>query len=238
MNAPAIASVARPRSGERSALLALALLVPAPSIGAAFGLVLFPGTLGSVVYGLCKVWMFALPALWWLLIDKQRPSLSPARLGGFGPAIMLGVAISAIIFAAYFTVGVDLIESDTIKAVAAQNKLTDPATYLALCAYLIFINSVLEEYVYRWFIFRKCEHFMPAWAAVLVSAACFTVHHVIALKAQMNWTVTIIGSAGVFTGGAVWSWLYLRYRSVWPGYVSHAIVDVAIFILGYKLIFA
>jgi hypothetical protein len=47
----------------------------------------------------------------------------------------------------------------------------------------------------------------------------------------------VLGSCGVFLGGAAWSWLYLRYRSIWPGYVSHAIADAAIFIIGYRLIF-
>jgi membrane protease YdiL (CAAX protease family) len=47
----------------------------------------------------------------------------------------------------------------------------------------------------------------------------------------------LLGSLGVFIGGAVWSWLYLRYRSVWPCYLSHALADAAIFIIGYRLIF-
>jgi membrane protease YdiL (CAAX protease family) len=41
----------------------------------------------------------------------------------------------------------------------------------------------------------------------------------------------------VFTGGAIWSWLYVRYRSIWPGYLSHAIVDVAVFAVGWWIIF-
>ena len=38
-------------------------------------------------------------------------------------------------------------------------------------------------------------------------------------------------------GRASWGWLYLRHRSIWSGYVSHAIVDVAVFVIGYGLIF-
>jgi membrane protease YdiL (CAAX protease family) len=72
---------------------------------------------------------------------------------------------------------------------------------------------------------------------VVAAALAFTAHHVIALAAQFNWGVTLLGSLGVFSGGAAWSWLYLRYRSIWPGYISHAMVDVAIFVIGYGLIF-
>ena len=45
------------------------------------------------------------------------------------------------------------------------------------------------------------------------------------------------GFRGIFIGGTVWSGLYLRYRSIWPGYASHAIVDVAVFGIGWWVIF-
>ncbi|MEE9212588.1 MAG: hypothetical protein V3U29_08040, partial [Phycisphaeraceae bacterium] len=59
------------RTGESSqqtqhrAMLALLLLVPAPIVGTAVGMVLYPGPVGSAVYGLSKLWMWVLPALWW-----------------------------------------------------------------------------------------------------------------------------------------------------------------------------
>ena len=42
---------------------------------------------------------------------------------------------------------------------------------------------------------------------------------------------------GVMIGGLVWSWMYMRYRSIWPGWVSHAIVDVAVFGVGAWVLF-
>ena len=41
---------------------------------------------------------------------------------------------------------------------------------MAGIAYWILINSVLEEYVYRWFIYSKCEAAVPPVLAVLASA--------------------------------------------------------------------
>ena len=75
-----------------------------------------------------------------------------------------------------------------------------------------------------------------AWAVIL-SATMFTLHHVLALNIYFDLHVTIIASAGVFIGGATWSCLYLYYRSIWPGWLSHAWADLAIFIIGYKLLF-
>ena len=95
----------------------------------------------------------------------------------------------------------------------------------------------MEEYVWRWFVFRKFEVLLGGKLAVPAAALAFTAHHVIVLAAQFDWPIAVLGACGVFIGGAAWSWLYLRYRSIWPGYVSHAIADAAIFIIGYRLIF-
>lgn len=71
----------------------------------------------------------------------------------------------------------------------------------------------------------------------MASALGFTLHHIVALQVYFAWHVTAIASLGLFVGGAIWAWLYLRYSSIWPAYLSHAIVDVAVFAIGYKLIF-
>jgi membrane protease YdiL (CAAX protease family) len=138
----------------------------------------------------------------------------------------------------YHLIGPQWIDEDQVRQIAQRNGIGTLPRYLSAVAYWILVNSVLEEYVYRWFVFRKCEALMPAAWAVLASAAAFTIHHVIAIGVQFDWRVNVLASIGVFVGGAVWSWLYLRYRSIWPAYLSHAIVDVAVFYLGWRIIFA
>ncbi len=73
--------------------------------------------------------------------------------------------------------------------------------------------------------------------AVTVSAAIFTTHHVVAMATFLEPSLLILASAGVFIGGATWSWMYARYRSIWPGWLAHACADVAIFGCAYYLLF-
>jgi membrane protease YdiL (CAAX protease family) len=37
-------------------------------------------------------------------------------------------------------------------------------------------------------------------------------------------------------GGAFWAWLYHRSRSLWGPWLSHALVDATIFVIGWDLI--
>lgn len=220
------------------------LLVPAPSIGVFLAMNFGPtaGTaLGSAAYALAKVWLFVFPAAWWLWVERGAISLSPAKRGGFGVAIALGAVISAIILGVEALFGDKLVDVASVRAQAAANGLDSLPKFVGLAIYLAFINSVLEEYVWRWFVFRQCEKLLGAgrqWIAVALSALLFTVHHTIALKVQLDWPATLLASLGVFIGGAAWSWCYLKYRSIWPGYASHLIVDVAILYLAWTYIFS
>ena len=221
----------------RQSIIALLLLVPAPTIGAAMAMVIAPGSIGQAVFMISKAWLILLPVAWLLFVDKGRLSWSPPQQGGFSIATLLGLAIMICIFAGYFLLGRHWIDADHVQRMAEQNGIGTPTVYLGMVAYWITFNSLLEEYVWRWFVVRKCEALVAPVPAIILSAVFFTIHHVVALAVQFDWRVTVLASLGVFIGGVVWSWLYVRYRSVWPCYVSHAIVDVPIFVIGWWLIF-
>lgn len=224
---------------KRQALLALILLVPAPSLGTAAAMFWWPElTIGKAIFFAAKVWLVALPLVWRLMVDRKPVSWSPARHGGFGVAVASGVLIALVIFLAYALASRSgALDASAVADRAAKTGLNTLGFYLAGAVYWITVNSLLEEYVWRWFVLRKCEALWGRKAGLVMAALAFTAHHVIALAAQFDWGITLLGSLGVFIGGATWNWLYLRYRSIWPGYVSHAIADLAIFIIGYRLIF-
>jgi membrane protease YdiL (CAAX protease family) len=226
-----------PPDPRRSALLALILLAPAPSIGTAMAMVVAPGPIGQVVFVVAKIWLLGLPLVFHLWVERERPSLSPVRQGGLGIGTALGVAVGVVIVGAFWALE-SHIDPELLREAVRRVDLDSPIAYLSGAGYWILVNSVLEEYVYRWFVFTRAERLMPWWAAILLSAAIFTAHHVVALSVYMGVGLTALASAGVFLGGAVWSWCYWRYRSVWPGWLSHLVADIAIFAIGWHLVFS
>jgi membrane protease YdiL (CAAX protease family) len=148
------------------------------------------------------------------------------------------VAIAAVIVGAWFLArNCGWIDPEAVRERADMTDLDRPAVYLGGAVFWITANSLMEEYVWRWFVFRQFERLVGGRWAVFLAAFGFTVHHIVALAGQFDWRVTALGSFGVFVGGVVWSWLYRRYQSVWPCWASHAIVDVPIFVIGWFLIF-
>lgn len=228
----------------RSAAIALAIVIPAPSIGALVSFWLAPGPVGLVVYALCKAVLYLTPALWARFVDREPFSLSPIERtkarSGFAIGIGFGLAVGVAVVATRWALGDAAIDIGRFRGILEENGLTDPGRFLLAAAWLSIVNAVLEEYVFRWFITTRFERLAPAGSrgfATGLSALAFTLHHVIVLAKYLPPGTTALASLGIFVGGLAWSWLYRRTGSIWPGYLSHALVDIAIMAVGYVALF-
>jgi len=218
-------------------IAALLLLAPVPTIGIASVLIIWPGPTGRVVFGAAKIWLLLFPAFWHLLIERKRMSWSPPRKGGLGMGLLLGMVSALIIFGTYRWITLSGLDSTAMRAEVADMGLSSSRAFILGALYWIFVNSVIEEYVFRWFIQSRCELLWSRPVAIGISAAIFTTHHVVAMATFFKPGLVVLASVGVFIGGATWSWMITRYRSIWPGWVAHACADIAIFASGYYLLF-
>ncbi len=224
-------------TSRRNAVLALLLIVPVPSIGVFAAMIAAPGPLGKTVFLVAKVWLVLFPAAWYLVVERGRPSWSPPRLGGLGVGALSGLAILAAIVTGAWLAGARTMDLTPLRAAVAEMGLGTPGAYLAAAAGWTLVNSLMEEYLYRWFVLRQSEQLISRTWAILMSAAVFTFHHVIAVSQYLNTLHTVLASTGVFIGGVIWAALYSHYRSIWPGWISHVLADLAVFGLGWWLLF-
>ena len=219
------------------ALLGLVLVGIAPTVSVLTGFAFKAGALAIVVFVFTKVWIFGLPAFWHLRIEKNAFSRSPALNGGWAVSTGLGLAMAVVIVLAYFIIGNSLLSEDDLKEILEPFGLTTPWKLMLAIVFWVFINSVLEEYVFRWFITSKIEQLVSGkWLPIFLSAGVFTLHHTIALSFFIDPFGNFLASIGVFTGGVIFSWLYVEYRSVWVAWVAHAIADVAVFAIAWQML--
>ncbi|MDP6899449.1 MAG: type II CAAX endopeptidase family protein [Candidatus Thalassarchaeaceae archaeon] len=223
---------------KRRALLAIILVGMAPTVSICISFGTDAGMLSHVFYITSKIWIFGLPVLWYLKVDGGTLSWSKPERGGFRFAIGFGLAMSGMMLAAWLLLG-KWLDADLLKSAVEPIGLMDKRLYFLGVLYWIFINSILEEYVFRWFIVEKSEQLLgSANAAIVLSALIFVLHHTIALSFfGFPWWANLIASVSLFVGGAIFSWLYIQYRSIWIPYVAHAICDVTVFTVGAIMLF-
>ncbi|WP_373536976.1 CPBP family intramembrane glutamic endopeptidase [Microcoleus sp.] len=224
-------------NGDRkTALLAITLLVPAASIGAVTALYI-GGSWGQTLSVLCQVWLLVFPIAWSVFVDRVNLRFSlPKRLELLDGAIW-GIFMFAVIVGIYRLFGQHWIDPVVAKEKAQELGISSPNIYLMIEAYFVLVNSLIEEFTWRWFVCNKCQILIPGKKAIFLSALFFTLHHIFVIAAYSNWHGVILGSLAVFTAGIIWSQCYLTYRSLWSSYISHAIADLALAIIAWQILF-
>lgn len=200
------------------------------------------GGLQRGVYAAGKLLQFSWPLLWawWGRVALIQP---PTRRG-LGLGVAFGVAVGCLIGLAYVVLipGTPVAArlSQTIAAKLSGFAIDSAPRFIALSLFYSLIHSGLEEYYWRWFVYRAGRARWSVGIATLVSSLGFMSHHVLLLGVFFGWShpLTWICSAGVAVGGAFWAWLYERSGQLLGSWLGHLLVDAAIFAVGYMLFLA
>jgi uncharacterized protein len=191
-----------------------------------------------------KVIQFAFPLFWVWVVERTQVWPSKPTAAGLRFGLSFGLLVAGTTLLAYYLVLRDhhlLAQAPEIVREKARGfGVISPVRYLLLAGFLSFVHSLLEEYYWRWFVFGRLRTRISFWAAVVVSALAFMAYHVVNLAAFFPgkfWSLVVPLSAGIAVGGAVWAWLYNRTGSIYAPWLSHLLVDLAVFAVGFDLLF-
>lgn len=197
------------------------------------------------LYSFLKIFMLVFPGLAMLVLWKNKvrlngPSKSSLRLG-LGLGVLMGAGILTVFFFIFEPMGLFDQTSHALKKKLGEFGVSDHWTFISLAAFICLVNSTLEEYYWRWFVFGGISQLLnPVWAIVLSSGA-FVLHHQVVIGHYMNdqhyFTFALFFSLCVGAAGAVWAWIYHKTGDLWAAWISHLVADVAIMVIGYRLMF-
>lgn len=217
--------------------LPLLLVAPASSLGM-IAIKLAPGIIGSSIFVVCSLWMHSLPLIWTIAVDRQRLHFTPPKKRDWLVGVCLGVLLASTILGLYGIASHWIDLTDVRDRVTSKVGVLSLPTFLAGAVFIVLINTLLEEYVWRWFVFRKCAAWQPGIISIVLSALFFTSHHVIELATYFqDGRVVVVGSLAVLAAGMIWSRCYQVYRSIWISYISHAFASAAIVTVAWHLLF-
>ncbi len=199
-------------------------------------------SLQQAAYAVGKSVQFAFPLVWVGLICRERlgwPAPSVRGLaGGFGFGLLVLVATMVLYQHVLQPLGVFATAADQVRSKVAELGIDSLARYVALGVFYSLCHSLLEEYYWRWFVFGYLRRLLPLGPAIGVSSFAFMAHHVVLLATYFGWLSpwTWLFSLAVAVGGAFWAWLYHRSGSLYGPWLSHLMIDAAIFLVGYDLV--
>ena len=194
-------------------------------------------------YGLGKL-VLLLPLVWHFRVERLPLPRVPRSVAWVPIGLAFGAFVSLAMLVLYYAAlrgsppFLDAAEAVRDKLIGFG--LDSPATYAAFGVFVSLLHSALEEYYWRWFVFGRLRDYLAFMPAAVVGSLAFMAHHVVILGVYFGWgsLTHVLFSLGVAVGGFVWCWIYHRSGSLLGPWLSHALVDAAIFVVGYDLVIA
>lgn len=160
-----------------------------------------------------------------LFIPKRKELLIAAALG----AAVYGFLVGGYLLLARF---VDL--TDMILELTAQSGVS-AANFLRVSLYISFVNSFLEEFLFRGFAFIALKEKAGRKFSYLFSAAVFAFYHFGMIAGSVNIPVWIAAMAGLFIAGCVLNWLNEKSGNIYVSWLVHMFANFGINTVGFMI---
>ncbi len=202
----------------------------------------FAASVQQTTYAIAKTVQFGFPLVWFCWVRRQRPQPWPITSRGIGIGVMFGLLVACTMLLLYHgwlkTTDLFAHAEGEMRQKVIGMELGQPEKFIALGVFYSLFHSLLEEYYWRWFVFGQLQSLVRYWPAVLISSLGFMAHHVVVLGTYFGFASleTWLFSFSVAIGGAFWAWLYHRSGSLVGPWLSHLLVDAAIFVAGYDIV--
>ena len=162
-------------------------------------------------------------------LNIQKPSLKQFRIGFF-----MGIGAFLIIVIAYLILK-EHIDLENIIVELENNVNVTKNTFIFIAIYITFINSLIEEFFFRGFIFMNLYENTNKIIASAFSALLFSLYHIAMFKTWFNPAIMIIAILGLFLTGTIFNWLSIKSKNFINPWIVHMFGDAAIMAIGFKM---
>ncbi len=185
--------------------------------------------------------IFLSPILYRLYIEGKNPKQSiienfvyeKFRKNIFS-ALSIGILLSLVYLASFFLFQ-DSLDTQTIITKLQDIISLNHNNILFIGLYIIVINSLLEEFFWRGFLFAKLQTLITPWKASVISGIAFSFHHMMFYSTWFTPVFFIIATLGLVLYSIIMNFLYQKYQDVLSCWLVHAMVDTVQIFIALKI---
>jgi membrane protease YdiL (CAAX protease family) len=142
----------------------------------------------------------------------------------FFKVLLLGLFLSLIYLSA-FLIFKNYLNLDNIANNLKSSADINSTNIIFIGLYIIFINSILEEFFWRGFIFKELNK-KNRISSYLLTGLAFSFHHVIFYYSWFNLPITIIVTLGLIIYSLFASYIFEKYKDLFSCWLIHILVDI------------
>lgn len=185
---------------------------------------------------LCKILFFTiLPYIYIRLISKSYVSnkikINKKHLYiGTG----LGIFCFIVIIAVYFILN-DVIDLNNIANELQTKSKVNPSNFIFVALYITFVNSFLEEFFFRGFIFLNLYELGSKKLAYIFSSALFALYHIGIFRNWFNAWLIMLSIFGLVSVGFIFNFIDTKSKNFVNSWIVHILADAAIMLIGMRM---
>lgn len=142
-------------------------------------------------------------------------------------SLSLGLGVYAIIMASYFTLS-QFIDLASIKKVLIADFGVTRKNFIFVAIYISFINSLLEEFFFRGFLFLELLEKTTRKTAHIISAGFFSIYHIAIMGKMFQPYIFALAMLGLFVGGLIFNYLNEKNKTILNSWIVHMMANFAI----------
>lgn len=192
---------------------------------------------GYAIKSAIKVSLFLFLPLFYTLYNREVlfKELFRFQKKGFLIALLLGVGLYLLIVGAYALLQ-GAFDFSQIAGTLTESTGVDKDNFLLVALYISFVNSLLEEFFFRGFVFLNMKKLGYRRVAYLFSALVFAVYHVAMMIGWFDIWLFLLVMLGLFVGGVIFNYLNEKHNTIYTSWFVHMFANFAINTIGYMLL--
>lgn len=183
---------------------------------------------------LVKMVMFLILPIVYTLYDeniKVRDNFKMKSRKNLIYSLTLGIGVYIGILVVYFILK-DFINLSNIIEMLDKNANVDKGNFLWIALYISFVNSLLEEFFFRGFIFLNLKRISGRKLAYMISAFVFSLYHVAIMGSWFSPMIFIIAMIGLFIGAIIFNYLNEKSGNIYNSWIVHMMANLSINTVG------
>ncbi len=170
-----------------------------------------------VISGLSKDYLLRLIKL------KNKNEVKRTIVIGFG--IYVGIILTYLVLSTF-------IDLEVIKEILENNLKVNKSNFIFVAIYISFINSLIEEFFFRGYLFLGLLKDKGRVYAYTYSALLFSIYHVGIMGGWFNPSIFVLALIGLFIGGLIFNFINERNNNIVSSYMIHMMANLAINTIG------
>ena len=143
----------------------------------------------------------------------------------------LGTAVYGLILGGYFLLR-DVFDFSNIVDSLTSNAGVSRKNFLYVSLYISFVNSLLEEFFFRGFLFTNLTCSANRGLAYGFSATAFALYHVAMMLGWFSPVLFLLVMVGLTAGGVIFNYLNEKLDTLFASWIVHMFANFAINTIG------